>query len=95
MCLQTVSAAVYRRNNNPDHFFLCVSQIAGVVVEGSLEIQESDVLLCIQRKNLKEVVDEAPVFFHCLYIFVKYLILFVGHFASVWLLQAGQLFVKL
>ena len=61
-----------------------VGEVAGVRVEqGSLEVQEADVLGCVQRQDLEQVVDKAPVLLHGLHVLVKDGIFLVGHLIAV------------
>ena len=56
---QAVGAAVDGGDYHADHLFVRVGEVAGVRVEqGSLEVQEADVLGCVQRQDLEQVVDK-------------------------------------
>ncbi|CAN3975911.1 S-methyl-5-thioribose-1-phosphate isomerase, partial [Dysosmobacter welbionis] len=69
---QAVGAAVDGGDYHADHLFVRVGEVAGVRVEqGSLEVQEADVLGCVQRQDLEQVVDKAPVLLHGLHVLVK------------------------
>ena len=91
---EAIAAAVVRGDHNADHFLLGVGEIAGVVIERTLEVQEADVLLGVEGQDLEKVVDEAPVLHHDLNIAVKNFVFRVSHFLAVGLLQAGELFIK-
>ena len=92
---QAVGAAVDGGDYHADHLFVRVGEVAGVRVEqGSLEVQEADVLGCVQRQDLEQVVDKAPVLLHGLHVLVKDGIFLVGHLIAVGLFQPGELFIK-
>ena len=54
---EAVGAAVDGRNNNTDHLFLSIGEVAGVIIKIRLQIQKSDILLRVERKHLEEVID--------------------------------------
>ena len=85
--LQAVGAAVVGGYDDADHLLLCIRQIAAVVVQGALEIQEADIFLGVERENFEQIVDESPVLHHEFHILIKDCILFISHIFPDGLLQ--------
>ena len=71
-----------------------IGEVAGVIIKIRLQIQKSDILFCVERKHLEEVIDKPPVLLHGLHIFVEYCIFLIGHFITIGLLQTGKLFIE-
>ena len=86
---QAVGAAVDGGDYHADHLFVRVGEVAGVRVEqGSLEVQEADVLGCVQRQDLEQVVDKAPVLLHDFYVLIEDSVLLVCHLLAIRFLQS-------
>ena len=94
MCCEAVGTAVTGRDNDTDHFLLCIGEITGIIVKVRFEVQKADILLGIQRQNLEEVVDKTPVFLHGFNVFVENCIFLFCHLIPIGLLQAGKLFIE-